>query len=178
MGENKFNIWQTLLGLIVLALAIFYFIKTSNQEKNISDNTETENIFENPNTNAVQLCYIWNTENGDSAKLSMDIRGEDVIGEFYWLPKDKDSKIGVFRGKAGPVDPYKMARTFEGFWEAKAEGSVVTEEINIVFGEGVANVLFGEMIDRGDGVYVYKDKTKLSYEPNLQQTDCGDSAMD
>ena len=279
MEENKFNSWQILLGLLILALAIFYFVRmpeNTDKEDNFGENSfsvgetkkfdglemtfvalvqdnrcpidvvcieggavnttinlktesknETlnyasdgvplnyegfnisianvlpeanskivinpndyivtfkieknnisENNLEDTNIEARQLCYVWNTESGDSAKLSMDIRGENVIGEFYWLPKDKDSKVGVFKGKAGPVDPYKMARTFEGFWEAKAEGVTVTEELQIVFGEGIANVLFGEMVDRGDGVYVYKDKTKLSYEPNLQQTDCGDSAMD
>jgi len=131
-----------------------------------------------PEIKATQLCYIWNTEAGDSAKLSMDIRADKVIGEFYWLPSEKDSKTGIFKGTVTPVDPSSMSRTVSGIWKTSAEGMTADEEIKIIFGEGIANVGFGEMKDRGDGVYVYANPNDLSYEPNLQQTDCGDEAMD
>jgi hypothetical protein len=119
---------------------------------------------------------IWTV--GDKAMLSMDIRGENVIGEFNWLPAEKDKKTGVFKGTVGAVDPYEMARTVNAWWETSAEGMTNTEQIIIKFGEGTANVAFGEMKEDEMGRWVYADKANLSYEPNLSQTDCGDEAMD
>ena len=71
-----------------------------------------------------------------------------------------------------------ISRRINAIWETKAEGMTVNEELKIIFGEGTANIGFGEMKDRGDGVYVYANPDKLSYEPNLSDTDCGDEAMD
>jgi hypothetical protein len=58
--------------------------------------------------------------------------------------------------------------------DAQAEGMSNTEELIIKFGEGSATVGFGEMVDSqiGDGVYVYKDKTKLTYIDAMSQMDC------
>jgi hypothetical protein len=131
-----------------------------------------------PNVNAQELCYIWNTEAGDRAMLSMDIRGEKVIGEFHFLPAEKDSKVGIFKGMVSAlnIDPEK--HSVDAIWDAKAEGTVVEEQLWIVFDKSIASAGFGEMKDRGDGVYVYADPTKISYSPNMQRTDCGDNAMD
>jgi hypothetical protein len=48
----------------------------------------------------------------------------------------------------------------------------VTEQLKIEFGEGSAVALFGEMVDKGDGVYIYKDNTKLTSGFQMSQTDC------
>lgn len=128
-----------------------------------------------PDTEAIELCYLWNTNAGDKAMLSMDIRDENVIGEFYWLPLEKDSKTGVFKGT---VASSGGGGTVDGWWEAMGEGITVKEEIKIKFDENTAGVGFGEMVDRGDRTYVYKDPGNLSYAPPLQRTDCGDEAMD
>ena len=71
------------------------------------------------------------------------------------------------------MNPQTSSRMAELVWNSSAEGMNVTEELNIEFGEGSAVALFGEMIDRGDGVYVYKDKKKLSPGVQLSQFDCG-----
>ncbi|MCE9549156.1 hypothetical protein K8Q98_02035, partial [Candidatus Nomurabacteria bacterium] len=132
-----------------------------------------------PDVVAKQLCYIWNTEAGDKAMLSMDIRGDNVIGEFYFLPFEKDSKVGIFKGVVSPLDENTNKKTVYSIWETKAEGATVKEEFYIIYEEGgVASPGFGEMQDRGDGVYLYADPEKVSYPINLQQTDCGDEAMD
>lgn len=164
-----------LYGLVVIAflVAVGFAFKYS------SDPRAGQMEIENPAVAARQLCYEWNSETGgDRMLLSMDLRGEDVIGEFYWLPKDKDSKTGIFKGKATPLNTETMVRTINAIWEAKAEGATVKEELKIIFGDGSANVAWGEMVDRGDGVYAYADPEHLSYQPQLWQTDCGDDAMD
>lgn len=127
-----------------------------------------------------ELCYIWNTEAGDHATLRMTFTGTGgsvVAGSFDFNPAEKDRKRGPFEGTAGPVDPKAMARTAHLWWHASAEGMTNTEELSVIFGDGTAGVGFGEMKDRGDGTYVYASPDKLSYEPTLQQTDCGDPAV-
>lgn len=164
--------------ILPLTIAILNFTKTEKDTEKEQTKLPDENweINLGSEASAEQLCFIWNTEAGDSAKLSMDVREDKVIGEFYWLPYEKDSKAGVFKGNISKEN--ENSRIVSGIWEAKAEGTVVKEEIKIILEENIAKVGFGEMKDRGDGVYVYAFPDKISYGPNLQQTDCGDEAMD
>jgi hypothetical protein len=130
-----------------------------------------------PEAEATQTCYIWNTEAGDRAMISMDIRNDNVIGEFYWLPFAKDSKTGIFKGTVSSPDLLTLNRTIDALWEASGEGVTNNEELRIVFGEGIASPGFGEMALEGS-VYRYAEPKNISYPINLQQTDCGDEAMD
>lgn len=157
---------------VVLLLVVLSYLVVRNQQQTV--------VKEEPSPEARSICYIWNTEAGDSASLSMTFTGEGgsvVNGFFNWRPAEKDSKTGAFTGTAGPLDQSSMSRTANLWWEASAEGTTVTEELQVVFGDGSAGVGFGEMRDRGDGVYVYADKSALSYEPTLSQTDCDDPAI-
>ncbi len=160
---------------MIIAVFLIAQNKKSEQPTHVSVD---DSVFQDPNINATQLCYIWNTEAGDQAQLSMDIRANQVIGEFNWRPAEKDSKTGIFRGTVSGGDTTTLKRTVNALWDASAEGVTNKEELIITFGEGIANVGFGEMKDRGDGVYVYVDKDHVNYESNLSQTDCGDEAMD
>lgn len=130
-----------------------------------------------PSEDHRELCFLWNTEAGDKATIVMDISGSEVTGNFNWLPAEKDKKTGPFKGTISAVDPMMMARTIDAFWETSAEGMTATEELKIIMGEGNAAAGFGEMKDRGDGVYVYADPEHLSYVPNLTDTDCSDTAL-
>jgi len=67
-----------------------------------------------------------------------------------------------------------MGRVADVWWNTQAEGMTTKEELILEFGEGSAVAGFGEMVDRGDGVYVYKDKNKLSYGSTLVQVSCED----
>jgi hypothetical protein len=178
--EQKTNFLNIVIAIIIIGVIAFLLTRGPKDDvvTQTPPPTEGNATFTNPNIDARQLCYIWNTEAGDKAQLSMDIRGSEVIGELNWLPAEKDKKTGIFKGTASTVDPYSMSRTFDGFWDVSAEGMTSKEQLIIKFGDGTANVGFGEMKDRGDGVYVYAHPESLSYEPNLSQTDCGDNAMD
>lgn len=161
------------LVLVVALVSVLIIKKQSTHAPVVGDEVSTEQ-------EARTLCYIWNTEAGDSASLSMTFTGEggsEVSGFFNWRPAEKDSKVGTFTGIAGVLDKQSMSRTATLWWEASAEGMTTTEELQVIFGDGSAGVGFGEMRDRGDGVYVYADKSALSYEPTLMQTDCDDPAM-
>lgn len=182
METNKTKLWQVILGILILVgagILIATTPKPQPQTPPVDSNSDDDgdDVTQNPNVNATQMCYIWNTEAGDKAQLSMDIRGEDVTGEFNWLPAEKDKKTGIFKGKISAVDPKTMARTITASWNVSAEGMTATEELRIIMGEGTANPGFGEMKEVGNGVFVYADPTKIDYSLNLSQTDCGDSAM-
>lgn len=127
------------------------------------------------NTEVRSLCYVWNTEAGDTGALKMVFSGEggsQVSGFLRYFPFQKDSKQGMFTGTASALNQESMSRTATLLWDAKAEGMLTQEELKIVFGDGSATVFFGEKVDRGDGVYVYKNPDALIAGIQLSQTDC------
>ena len=132
-------------------------------------------------TKPVELCFAkFGTpdKNGyyDAYTLRMDLNGENVKGELNLLPAEKDKKTGEIEGTVSAVDKTMMARTASLWWYASAEGMNVKEELKVIFGEGTANVGMGEMVDRGDGVYVYKDPKNISYSLSLTDVACADLA--
>lgn len=178
MENSNTKTWQMVVGLLVIAAIAWILIKTPRPAP-VPTNTDVVDTnpdpFEDPNINSEQLCYIWNTEAGDKAQLSMDIRGSDVIGEFNWLPAEKDKKTGIF---IGGVTGTGADRTINAWWQTSGEGMTNQEQIIIKFGTDIATVGFGEMKELEDGRWAYADPTNLSFAPNLSETDCGDSAMD
>lgn len=154
---------------MVIVAFILYFIFAKDP---------TETPVATPETSFVNLCFYKEvpTESGfsDRAWLWMNLDGERVIGEYQNIPAEKDSKVGIFQGTVGAVDPTSMARTADLWWEAKAEGTTVLEQLRVVFGEGTASVGFAEMVDRGDGVYVYKDENNITYWQELSDVSCDD----
>lgn len=168
-----------LIFVIVVLCVMLYVVVTSAKPEIVPDivsnQPATEEVIE-----PREICYIWNTEAGDSATLRMTfsgVGGKDVQGRFDFTPAEKDKKTGPIEGTAGPLDQQMMARTAKLWWTASAEGMTNQEELYVIFGEGVASPGFGEMKDRGDGVYVYANPENISYDLNLSQTDCGDSAV-
>ena len=142
----------------------------------ISKNKNLEIVQNPPAGEVIDMCYQYskNTSNGlaDRAWLKMSILGDKVTGEYQNLPAEKDSKIGKFSGTVGKMDPKISGRIADVWWNSSAEVMNVTEQLKIEFGEGSAVALFGEMVDRGDGVYLYKDVTKLTPSFQMSQTDC------
>ncbi|MFA6386240.1 MAG: hypothetical protein WCW04_00505 [Candidatus Paceibacterota bacterium] len=158
----------------VVVIAVILNI-TNNKKPAIKienkDNTTTVTAKE-----PIEMCYYRadKTNRGfyDRAWLKLSILDEKISGEFYNLPAESDSKVGDFTGSVGPLDQAIMARHADVWWNSRAEGMEVKEQLAIQFGDGSATVGFGEMIDRGDGVYVYKDASKLYWIEGMSQTDC------
>lgn len=124
----------------------------------------------------ISMCYQYSkvTSRGfvDRMWLQMNISGSNVTGEYQSLLAEKDSKVGKFSGTVGPMDPKISGRIADVWWESEGEGMSVTEQLKIEFGEGSAVTLGGEMIDRGDGTYVYKDSNQIASGPQMSQIDC------
>ena len=159
--------------IIGVILGVFYFV---NKNEAVAPVIVAPIITDNKLT---ELCFAKfgvPDENGlfDKYTLRLDLNGEKVTGELNFLPAEKDSKTGEIKGIVGKVDPKMMARQADLWWFTFAEGMNTEEELKIIFGEGTANIGFGEMIDRGDGVYVYKDPGKVSYQLELSDVACLD----
>jgi len=125
---------------------------------------------------ATQMCYYRSdkTSSGlyDKAWIKLNITTDMVTGEFDNLPSEKDSKTGTFNGTVGPINQAIMGRVANVWWNSLAEGMSVKEELLIQFNDTNATVGFGEMVDRGDGVYLYKDKANLTYIKPMSKIDC------
>lgn len=168
------NILIIILILVIVAsigCSIYSDIKNKKTENNQStDEMTTEN------SRPIDICFYRSDKTSqnfyDISWLKLKLNGESVTGEFQNLPAETDSKVGKFEGTVGPVNQQTMSRTANVWWNSFAEGMNVKEELVIDFGDGSATVGFGEMIDRGDGVYVYKDKNSLYYQKSMSQIDC------
>lgn len=163
-----------LIILVLLGIGGF-LVSTSEKPSKLEDFV----INTSPEVIAKQLCYIWNTEAGDKAMISMDIREENTIGEFYLSLAGEQTISGIFRGVVSPVDEATNKRSVNALWQVISGENQLISELVIIFDEnGIAAPGFGEMADRGDGVYAYTDPTNIYFPISLQQTDCGDEAMD
>jgi hypothetical protein len=151
----------------IIVIVIFVFL-SRNKKIEIAQNP--------PTPEPIAMCYQYSKETvrgfSDQAWLKMNILGNKVTGEYRNLPAETDSKVGKFDGTVGKMDPKISGRIADVWWDSFAEGMSVKEQLNIEFGEGSAVALFGEMMDRGDGVYVYKDVAKLTPGFQMSQTDC------
>lgn len=152
--------------VVILIIISFFLLKNKKIE-----------IVQNPPTgNAISMCYQYSKETSrgfvDRVWLQMNISGSKVTGEYQSLLAEKDSKVGTFSGTVGPMDPKTSSRIADVWWDSEGEGMSVTEQLKIEFGEGSAVTLGGEMMDRGDGTYVYKDATLLTPGLQMSQIDC------
>ncbi|HNW71907.1 MAG TPA: hypothetical protein PKZ36_03120 [Candidatus Paceibacterota bacterium] len=149
--------------VIVLIFAGYLILKNQEQKNNVDVPNQTDNAV----ISEKNLCFYYSkrTIRGfyDEVWLRLNILGEKVTGEFMSYLAEKDSKTGDFEGTVGPAGENTKRQLASVWWNSFGEGMNVKEELLIEFGDDVAYTMGGEMVDRGDGVYIYKDKTKLSY---------------
>jgi len=158
---------KKLITIFIVGILVILGTWAFNSKRNVVDTDA-----------GVNLCYYYTKDNAngvaDRAWLKMNIKDTVVTGEFRNLPAETDSNIGRFEGTVGELDQASMSRTVEAIWDSLAEGMQNKEELTIKFGDGSAVAFFGEKIDRGDGVYVYKDKNALIPSNTMWQKDCMD----
>jgi hypothetical protein len=164
------------IAIVIIAIGAITVVLMKG-DKNINQNIAVMPIYTTtPKT--IPLCFYYekSTSRGfyDRAWLKLNITGDNVSGEFKNLPAEKDSKVGTFTGTVGSVDKMAMARTADVWWDSMAEGMQVREQLKVIFGEGTAQAAFGEMTDRGDGVYVYKDPSKFTLGFPMSDVACSD----
>ncbi len=163
---------KKIIPIVIAVVAIFgvlYYTKFKKSNTVVPEPVTT-------NVNRAALCFYGEskTKNNlyDTSWLRLNITGDNVIGEFNYLPAEKDKKTGTFDGTVGAVDKISMARTANVMWNSMAEGTTVTEQLKILFGEGSAQAGFGAMVDRGDGVYLYQDESKITFGQVMTDIGC------
>lgn len=109
----------------------------------------------------------------DRTWLRLQVEDMKATGELRIYPAEKDSKVGGFDGLV-EIDEKNMSGSVKAWWDVMAEGTRVTEELIFKFDTQKAEIAFGEMKDRGDGFYVYKDKENIFYSMSLDKKDCED----
>lgn len=162
--------------IIAIILGVFYFINKKEAIPIVLPVVVSPVVNEKEQT---EFCFAKfgtpdSDGNYDKYTLRLMLDGDKARGELNFLPKEKDTKTGEFEGIVSAVDKTMMGRTADLFWFTSAEGMNVKEQLKIIFGEGNASIGFGEMVDRGDGVYVYKDVKNISYNLNLTDVACTD----
>jgi hypothetical protein len=157
--------FKYILTIVVIIIIVLLF---RNRRQTV--NPPVSNIT---NGQMSELCYVWNTEAGDNASLRVQTTADSsaLTGSFHWIPAEKDRMVGNF---AGTTDTAGSAVVW---WDVAAEGTQQTQELRFTYSDTQAAVGFGEMKDRGDGVYVYANPQALSYVPTLSKTDCSDPAL-
>lgn len=173
--------FRKILFLIIIATSIvLLIIQETKKIKTVDINpiVKTEDVV----SEKVDLCFgqfSSPNERGFSDKytlrVSIDNAKQEVTGEMKFLPAEKDSKVGEFSGSISSVDKVSMSREINAWWKTFAEGMEATEELKIIFGEGVASVGFGEMqYNEMENVYEYKDPENINYSLELTDISCSD----
>ncbi len=100
----------------------------------------------------------------DTLYIRMDVLGELVNGTFNWLPQEKDSKRGSFKGtlENGVVT---------ALYTYKAEGVAAKEEVLFKLVDGGLRVGHGELV-LDQGVWLFKDKGHAQYGDLVPEVDC------
>jgi len=170
MKNKKQSIFIIIFLIIIITILGFTFRKKTVVAPD--ENT----LVNNQEQNREELCYYssYKTDRNfyDVFWLKVNVLGDKITGEYWNLPAEKDSKVGTFEGKITSQDQITKNKQSFVMWDSFAEGMNVTEELFVDFGENNARIGFGESFDRGDGVYVFKDKTNLFLQTPMNRVDC------
>jgi len=170
---NKFifkKITLVLLFTIVIILIIFSVIDRNQSKKVV--------IPIPPITQSSEYCYYRgiDTVSGfkDVAWIKIKENNNEISGELRNLPAETDSKVGLFSGMIIESDTPHGFKKANVIWDTFAEGMNTKEELIFDYNENYAIVYFGELNDRGDGVYVFKDKNNLYPQEKMTPINCQD----
>ena len=105
--------------------------------------------------------------NQDVTNVQLIISGDHVNGFMNWIPYQKDSARGTFKGTQNQIGELDL------IYDYMIEGNLQSE-IKIMKIEN-EKLWFkkGELIDlKNDGHLVYKDVSQAKYEDGLEKADC------
>lgn len=174
----KYQFKQFILILLILLLSSLVVFTILSNNKNQIITTDNDKIItdNNDNDEPIAYCYYQGKKTDrnfyDNFWMKIYIRDNNITGEYQSRPAEKDSKIGEFSGIILDQQDNPNSKTANVWWDSFGEGMNVTEELLISFNEKQAKILMGDMVDRGDGVYVYADKNSINYELIMENVDC------
>lgn len=138
-------------NIIVLCFAlVFMHACTSKTDQSTSYKQEKK-------AEDIQYCFEnifpYQDSSGlaDRETLKLVITGENVVGEFNWLPAEKDSRIGTLKGKINQNE-------ITAVYKFMQEGLTESTEITILLLEGKAEIK--------------NDKPELGIKTTIKQIEC------
>lgn len=141
---------------------------------------QPEPVVTTPVTTTVQsqdICFYsekrTDATHADIAWLKATVTGGMIKGELRNLPAEKDSKIGLFEGTISATDIIGVQKV-DAIWQTRAEGMETPEQLILKISSDKAEVGFGEMVDSGDGVYVYKTPDAIPYFSSIPSVPCSE----
>ncbi len=117
-----------------------------------------------------QQCFLSVTSGTDkrlkdSIIFSIERRkGDSIWGIFNSKPAEKDRKMATFKGVLKGSEGRAVANS-------QAEGMMYNEELLFTLKDSTLSIKYGEMAEGKDGIWHYKDQSKLS-EQVLRKVDC------
>lgn len=149
------------IGLLLLA-ASGCNPAESTQEKEIS--TEEISLITESET-----CYLYTNgdEHQDSTFVSLQLKGDSVLGYMHWQPWEKD-------GAYGTISAVKTGNKIFGVYDYMIEGSEQSQEVlfkiidgKLYQGEGELTEIPGESV-----MLVYKDTSTLEFTTTFRVIAC------
>ncbi len=174
----KYQFKQFILILLILLLSSLVLFTILSNNKNQIITTDNDKIIteNNDNDEPIAYCYYQGKKTDrnfyDNFWMKIYIRDNNITGEYQSRPAEKDSKIGEFSGIILDQQDNPNSKTANVWWDSFAEGMNVTEELLISFDDKQSKILMGDMEDRGDGVYVYVDKSIIRYQLEMDNVPC------
>lgn len=89
----------------------------------------------------------------DTMMFEMNRKGDSISGSFLMKPQEKDKKSYVYKGVLTGNKANVIA-------DASAEGQTVKEELFFTITDSAVAIKLGEMQQKKDGIWYYKDKNK------------------
>jgi hypothetical protein len=179
MGERGFKIRKILIIFLIVVTAIAIFFNLVSDYRTKDKNSEIkESAPLNESASEKEFCYYRSSASVpdyfDVAWLKIKENDNLVSGEFRNLPTETDSKIGLFEGKIVGFDEENKIKKTEVIWDTFAEGMFAKEELIIDYNDYYVITYFGELYNRGDDVYVFKDKNNLYPQKKMEYLDCSE----
>ncbi len=171
MNKNKSKI-IALIILVIIGIIYFATKKDMVPVAVVPDtNTEVKTIQKK------EVCYFKETVGTQSTdyaftSINYDVNNK-VHGLINWIPGEKDSLVGAY---AGTVE--KSPRT--GGYDEKlniiytgaGEGIISKQQELILVGDNEIKTAIGEKEQDKDGIWRFKDLSKVTYENALPLVDC------
>ena len=175
MMKNK-NI--ILFVVFVLVVGAFYF---SNRKVDAPVVVAPDANIEKTEIEQKEICYFEQTVGGefegtvitDSAFTSVNYDvGARVYGIINWIPGEKDSLVGAYTGVVEASDVAGYPKRLNIIYAGAGEGIISRQQEILIVGERDIKTGIGEKVQDAEGVWKFKDTTKLVYENALPQVDC------
>ena len=130
-------------------------------ESQISDTVASDTKPQN-----APMCFL-SSVSKDSTSVRLQIDGDKVTGELYWLPYQKDSARGTLKGTKN------AAGEFDLMYQYMIEGNQQTETKIMIVQNETLWIKKDELLDpKNDGNLVFKDAAQAKYQESIPAADC------